>query len=151
MNLVACAVVSVGALVATSIAANSGPIDPRTVQAVTIYELNVDAALCPSILIKNGTALCPNAARHYVLKQTERDRILSLLNEHSSWDASKRPTCSVPREAVVVETTKGTRAFDINLECDNVAGRAPTKATKKALSLFMRGFGFVAHVPFNLD
>jgi hypothetical protein len=130
--------------------AGSGAIDPRTVQSATIYELNVDAAMCPSIVLKTG-ALCPTAGRHFLLKQNEIARVLSLVNEHTSWDAARKPKCAVPREAVVVETTSGRRTFDINLECDFVAGKAPTKATRLALSQFLRGFGFVAHVPIIVE
>src|SRR4051812_19773774 len=101
-------------------------IDPRTVQSATIYELNVDAVTCHSIV--EGNAICAGAGRHYELKQSERDRVLALLSSRGSFDAKTRPTCAVPREAIVVETTTGRRAFDISLECNNVGGRAPTKA-----------------------
>ncbi len=139
-----------GALSGTAFAAapahgKFGFIDARTVQSAVIYELNTGAPTCHSIL--EGDAICPTAGRHYELKQSEVVRALALVNDPLHYEPTAHTSCAVPRQAIVLSTTRGKRAVDISLECNNVGGRAPTRATRTELAQMLRSFGLVAHVP----
>ena len=145
MNIAALVVAGAVAAVVVPASSTFEFVEKRNVRSATIYELNVDVVTCHTIV---G---CEKFGRRYELKPSELDRALSLVNERLAYDPAARSTCNVPRQAIVFETTQGKRSVDISLECNNVGGRTPTKATKKALSQFLRGFGYVEHVPFYAE
>ena len=96
------------------------PLQTGDVQSAAVFELNVNldeknAAFCKTILA--GDPWCAKAGRRYELNPKERSRILSLLNGAGAFTAKAK--CTKPRHAVLFQTTKGPRAFDISFDpCD---------------------------------
>ena len=124
------------------------PLQTGDVQSAAVFELNVNldeknAAFCKTILA--GDPWCAKAGRRYELNPKERSRILSLLNGAGAFTAKAK--CTKPRHAVLFQTTKGPRAFDISFECNSINGRTMSKATARELATFLRTFGLVAHLP----
>lgn len=124
------------------------PLQTGDVQSAAVFELNVNldqknAAFCTTIL--EGDPWCAKAGRRYELNPKERSRILSLLNGAGAFTSKAK--CTRPRHAVLFQTTKGPRAFDISFECNSINGRTMSKATARELATFLRTFGLVAHLP----
>lgn len=124
------------------------PLQTGDVQSAAVFELNVGldvehSAFCKTIL--EGNPWCAKAGRRYELNVKERGRILSLLNGAGAFTSKAK--CTKPRHAVLFQTTKGPRAFDISFECNSINGRTMSKATSRELATFLRTFGLVAHLP----
>jgi hypothetical protein len=128
------------------------PLQTGDVQSAAVFELNVGldvdhAAFCKTIL--EGDPWCPKAGRRYELNVKERERILTLLNGAGAFTSKAK--CTKPRHAVLFQTTKGPRAFDISFECNSINGRTMSKATSRELATFLRTFGLVGHLPIFHD
>lgn len=124
------------------------PLQTADVQSAAVFELNIrnpvnDPAFCKSIL--DGKPWCANAGRRFELNPKERQRVLTLLNGAGAFTSTAK--CTKPRHAVLFQTTKGPRAFDISFECNSINGRTMSKATARELATFLRTFGLVAHLP----
>ena len=120
-------------------------VDVGTVQDVVLLEVNSgigprDPAFCRSVLpAKSSTAPCSAVTRTYRLKDSWRERALTLVNTHPMTAGAK---CPGPRQVLLIETTRGKRAFEWNFECKQASA-----SSTRAWAEFFTSFGIVQHMP----